>query len=268
MADKKRSPELIALAVELYGELKSTQKVARRLELGVSTTHRLLKAAGVVMPGRHAAEIQERKKSLHGERAEQVAVDYAAGMPLAEIRRKYEVGTWAIRTAVKDYGGTFRPKGAQVRRFSDNEKAEISRLYRDGWSQGQIAVKFNSSQPMIGRLLARLGVASGGDKARGSQHGSWKGGRVKVGSYVAVMVDRSDPMYVMTHHNGDVLEHRLVMARALGRPLLEHETVHHLDGNRENNDLSNLQLRFGKHGKGSVLKCRCCGSNDIEAVEL
>ncbi len=37
-------------------------------------------------------------------------------------------------------------------------------------------------------------------------------------------------------------EHRLVMERSLGRKLLKHEAVHHKDGNRKNNRLSNLQI--------------------------
>ena len=28
-------------------------------------------------------------------------------------------------------------------------------------------------------------------------------------------------------------------------------TVHHIDGNRKNNDPSNLELRYGNHGKGA-----------------
>lgn len=41
---------------------------------------------------------------------------------------------------------------------------------------------------------------------------------------------------------GYVLEHRLVMEEHLGRFLTENEVIHHKDGNRENNELSNLQL--------------------------
>lgn len=39
-----------------------------------------------------------------------------------------------------------------------------------------------------------------------------------------------------------MLEHRYVMSLHLGRPLSRSESVHHLDGNRLNNELSNLEL--------------------------
>ena len=40
------------------------------------------------------------------------------------------------------------------------------------------------------------------------------------GGYVRVKVPDDDPMAVMRDASGYVLEHRLVMARKLGRPLL------------------------------------------------
>lgn len=270
MAHKKRSPELVALAVKLYEELRSTQKVARRLRLGASTTHRLLKGAGVVMPARHDAEIQERKKVLKGDVAKQAAADYAAGMSRKTMEKKYGVGWWAIRTAAKDSGVELRNRGGRWRQFSEEDKAEIIRLYvEEKWSQDHLAAKFKSSQPMIGRFLRDSGItARGGKSKRGALHGSWEGGRTRLHGYVAVQVSQDDPLRCMAHHTGYVLEHRLVMARALGRPLADYETVHHIDGDKSNNAPSNLQLRFGRHGNGTVLRCRKCGSRDIEAIEL
>ncbi len=72
----------------------------------------------------------------------------------------------------------------------------------------------------------------------------------------------------MRNRMGYVFEHRLVMARSLGRPLAPKETVHHIDGDRQHNDLSNLQLRSGRHGNGAVYRCRDCGSHNVEAVPL
>lgn len=266
--NKLRSPKFIALAVKLYDKFHSTQKVARRLEIGVSTAHRVLKAAGVVMPGRFDPIVQERKRALTGAREQAAARDYASGMRMADLRRKYGVGQWAILSAVKRCNVKERPRGQQVRRFSNNEQREIRRLYVSGWTQSQIAVQLSSSQAVIGRVLTSLGVATRGRAARGSQHGSWKGGRVRIGEYIGVLVEKDDPLHCMVHQSGYVLEHRLVMARALGRPLTASETVHHLDGNKTNNAIANLQLRFGRHGKGVVLKCRCCGSTDIVPEEL
>lgn len=265
---KKRTPELIKLVGELYLEHRSTLKVSRKLGLSPAAVYKILIDSGVEVPKRHSAEIQQRKKSLQGATAKQAAEDYANGMSLKSLSEKYKVGAYAIRTAVKDHDVQRRSIGGRWRVFSEDEKTEIKRLYiEERWSQEQLAARFKSHQVTLSRLLLSLGATTR-ENGRGTTSGSWNGGRTKIGQYIAIMVQPSDPMWCMAHKTGYVLEHRLVMARKLGRPLTKYETVHHIDDNKENNDPLNLQLRFGRHGKGVVLKCRCCGSSDIIPVPL
>jgi len=97
----------------------------------------------------------------------------------------------------------------------------------------------------------------------------WTGGRTKHPTgYWQIRLEPSDPMFSMTNRTSCVMEHRLVVARSIGRPLLSHETVHHINGDRMDNRLENLQLRSGQHGSGAAFRCLDCGSTNVVAVKL
>lgn len=57
--------------------------------------------------------------------------------------------------------------------------------------------------------------------------------------YILVFVGRGEPM---ANTQGYVLQHRLVMAEMIGRPLLSSENVHHRNGDRSDNRPENLEL--------------------------
>lgn len=72
-------------------------------------------------------------------------------------------------------------------------------------------------------------------------------GRRVVGAngYVSIKVARGKSRYsaeVSGRYGNYHTEHRYVMENHLGRPLEKSEHIHHLDGNKQNNDLSNLML--------------------------
>ena len=73
---------------------------------------------------------------------------------------------------------------------------------------------------------------------RGDKHRWWKGGCDK--EYRIVYCP--EEYRPMSQANGQILEHRLKVAQAIGRCLTREEVVHHVDENKLNNNLNNLWL--------------------------
>lgn len=80
-------------------------------------------------------------------------------------------------------------------------------------------------------------------------HWNWKGGKAfDRAGYVLIRVSPNDFFAPMRNSSGYVREHRLVMAKHLGRCLQFWEKVHHKDGIKYNNSFSNLSLTtMGSH---------------------
>lgn len=73
----------------------------------------------------------------------------------------------------------------------------------------------------------------------GSANGRWRGGRTRHKAGYVMRLAREHPR---AGSNGYVFEHVLVMEELLGRRLLAGETVHHLNGVRDDNRPENLEL--------------------------
>lgn len=90
-----------------------------------------------------------------------------------------------------------------------------------------------------------------GSKKLGSDSNQWKGGRTKTKEGYVLIKSHGHPY---ARSNNYVSEHRLVMEKHLGRYLEPYEQVHHKDGNKANNVVSNLELWTRSHPSGKRIK--------------
>jgi len=97
---------------------------------------------------------------------------------------------------------------------------------------------------------------------RGANCPTWKGGIQYKEGYRLIYVTKDSPFAPMIstrmyHGAGYVLEHRLVMAKSLGRCLHKWEIIHHKNHIRDDNRLENLELMVhGNHHVYTILENR------------
>jgi len=75
-----------------------------------------------------------------------------------------------------------------------------------------------------------------------NKNGRWLGGQTIGYGYKYIKLTSDNFFFSMTDAENYVPEHRLVMAKSLGRCLWDWEVVHHINANRMDNRLENLLL--------------------------
>lgn len=90
---------------------------------------------------------------------------------------------------------------------------------------------------------------------KGANNPMWNGGEQKLKSgYIYSWVSDNSPYRCMcaaiNNRRNYVAKHRLIMAEHIGRPLLRSETVHHINGIRDDNRIENLELWSSSHQSG------------------
>lgn len=288
---------------ELYGTGLNCRQVAKRLDVTAETVRRALRRQGVPIRDGRRVEVNDGQiKALYegGATYDQIAArlgltryvvrgSLARSGITARTSADYRRTTADADEVVRLYGETrsskkvsgrlalpeavvlriLHERGVRTRKrayiLSAEQSAEAERLYRGGLALVGVAERISAPVRSVQAAFAKAAIKP---KDRGSALGPSRVVTGKDGAYIAVRLEDDDPLACMRTAHGYVLEHRLVMARQLGRPLLPSETVHHINNDGHDNRPENLQLRMGRHGTGYVLRCADCGSPRLEPAKL
>lgn len=195
----------------------------------------------------------ETKRRFSNEVEQIIARRYAAGSTVNRLALLHNCSKSTVMNILARQGVKRRSNRTwgrpDLQKYSDEQRLEAVRRIGAGERNKDVANALGINQ----RQVSKWWKDSGGVTIR--RH------RTDSGGYTMVWEPSEFP--TMAYRSGYVLEHRLVMARALGRPLEPTETVHHINGDKSDNRLDNLQLRNGRHGRGACLRCAECGSNNI-----
>lgn len=171
---------------------------------------------------------------------------YAKGQRIALLGKEWGYDYKTVRRVLVEEGVQIRTIGGR-KLPPPAPIEELAELHAQGKSCREIAVKLGTYPNKVAFALRAAGIETRDDRnRRGRSHPlSMVRRKPSREGYITVIVDPSE-YHLCSGRKGiglrSMLEHRLVMARHLGRPLYPYENVHHLNGDRTDNRLSNLEL--------------------------
>ncbi len=136
-----------------------------------------------------------------------------------------------------------RKKQKTLNGMSDAEFEKFLRKeYAEGKSMGEIGKIVGITPSGVRKYFLKYGIQRRKNTdflTCAQKNPKWKGERlIRSNGYVTIWC----PDHPNAHKDGRIYEHQLVMEKHIGRYLRSDEVVHHIDGDKSNNDINNLML--------------------------
>lgn len=191
------------------------------------------------------------------------SVYFVPGVSSREASKRLKISVRALREFRKKYGIDIKKRESTHPQLRDVEWLTVEYIHKDK-PVSVIAEELGVSIPTVRAALryipfdlrkSRVGNRMG-DKAA-----NWKGGkRYSTKGYVYV----HSPKHPASNLEGYVMEHRLVMEEKLGRYLTATEVIHHINGQKNQNNIENLEL---VSDRGAHTKKHFTDSHKVEGLE-
>ncbi len=143
-----------------------------------------------------------------------------------------------------NYTGHTQPQTEESRKkISDNRKGKMTGRQNHNFGGLKEGTAEKISKALKGRKLSpehKEKIRQAMQKFRGKNNPNWKEKKSERKKYKLVLCPPE--FKEMTKKDGMVFEHRLVMAKSIGRPLLSAEVVDHINTDTTDNRLENLKL--------------------------
>lgn len=237
---RRYPPEIINAALDGLRAGYSGAEMANLIGVASATINRWAADANVVVPRYNANEFPQE---IHAA----VLDAYGAGFTAPEIE-----GMIGVKATVV-YGWVSSAGIPSQQAYPKELKAAAESAHQAGFSTLEIANMLGVSRAWVQRRVVSNRVPKDGI-GPASKPRSGDG-------YTEVTIGADHWLAPHTaRRRGRMLTHRAVMAIHIGRPLDKCETVHHLNGDRADNRIENLELHGGHHGNRRKFVCASCGS--------
>ena len=161
---------------------------------------------------------------------------FTQNLTTCEIAKIYGCHPDSVRLAMKRHG--IEPRGKIRKPMSEDLKSNLIILYcEQNLSCRQIAKIIGHSKDYVSDKLKEIGIEVDDriTALQSERNPDWKGGKTTHSNGYAQISSKASKNFKKT-------EHQIVMENYIGRELKPYECVHHIDGNKKNNNINNLAL--------------------------